>query len=38
MDDVRALVRAAPHVELAERFARVTVEGPERGESIVDGG
>ena len=38
MGDVRALARAAPHVELAERFARVTVGGPERGDPIVDVG
>jgi beta-N-acetylhexosaminidase len=38
MDDVRALVRSAPHVELASRLARITVDGPERGESLVDVG
>jgi beta-N-acetylhexosaminidase len=38
LDDARALLRAAPHVELADRIARVTVEGPERGESLVDVG
>jgi beta-N-acetylhexosaminidase len=38
MNDVHALVRSAPHVELAERLARVTVAGPERGESLVDVG
>jgi beta-N-acetylhexosaminidase len=38
MADVRALVRSAPHTELADRLARVTVAGPERGESLVDVG
>jgi beta-N-acetylhexosaminidase len=38
MDDVQALVRSAPHAALADQLARVTVSGPERGESIVDVG
>jgi beta-N-acetylhexosaminidase len=38
LDDVRAIVRAAPHVELADRLARVVADGPERGASLVDVG
>jgi beta-N-acetylhexosaminidase len=36
MDDVRSLVRSAPHVDLCARLAAVNVEGAERGESLVD--
>jgi beta-N-acetylhexosaminidase len=36
--EARALLRAAPHQELADRLARVVVDGPERGESLVDVG